>query len=59
MNNHVDVRVRISRELNDAIIRYCSKHGEKKSALVRRALEEAIKRAPPTTSELPDPDRPL
>lgn len=38
MNNHVNLNVRVSREIHDELLRYCSKTGEKKARAVRRAI---------------------
>jgi len=39
----VELRVKISRETMDTLLRYCSARGEKKPAVVRRAIERELR----------------
>ena len=51
----VNLNVKISRETHDMLLRYCSARGEKKAAVVRRAIDRALKSGWPA----PKPEEPL
>ena len=44
MNNHVEIRVMIPRELWEAMQRELTKRGQKKPAFVRQAIERELRR---------------
>ena len=37
-----ELRVKVPRDMMDALLKYCTVHGEKKPAVVRRALEREL-----------------
>ena len=51
----VNLNVKVSRETHDLLLRYCSARGEKKAAVVRRAIDRALRTGWPHKK----PDEPL
>ena len=58
MNNHVEMRVTIPRELYERMQKHLAKQGIKKPAFVRQAIQRALRFTPSDPPEF-DPERPL
>ena len=43
MNNHVELRVTIPREMYERLLKACTQQGQKKPALVRVALDRYLR----------------
>lgn len=40
----VDIKVRIDKELNEKLLAYCKEHNMKRAAIIRKGIEEILKK---------------